>query len=294
MPGRRDFLMDYVRFGKTNVQISRIGFGGAPAGLKNYLHAFDPAKEGDKKGIMEAIHKAIELGINYFDTAPAYGDGQGEEIFGDALQGVEPGKIFLATKISVGDKDDVRGSMEASLKRLRRDSIDLIQIHGTSFSDEEVKFILRDGGMLDEIYRLKEEGLVKFIGFTSEDQNPAVYRFIQSGRFDVMQVCYNLIFQHPYDPVRKSGSLYEAKKVDMGIATMRPATSMIFRKWIEKVNPDNTFDYTGALIQFVLSNPLIEVVIIGMRSVKRVVQNIEIYNNTSGRIDIGELHHRFV
>jgi predicted aldo/keto reductase-like oxidoreductase len=286
--------MDYVRFGKTNVQVSRIGFGGAPAGLKNYLHAFDPAKEGDKKGIIEAIHKAIELGINYFDTAPAYGDGQGEEIFGDALQGVEPEKIFLATKMSVGDKDDVRGSMEASLKRLRRDSIDLIQIHGTSFSDEEVKFILRDGGMLDEIYRLKEEGLVKFIGFTSEDQNPAVYRFIQSGRFDMMQICYNLIFQHPYDPVRKSGSLYEAKKVDMGIATMRPATSMIFRKWIEKVNPDNTFDYTGALIQFVLSNPLIEVVIIGMRSVKRVVQNIEIYNNTSGRIDIGELHHRFV
>jgi predicted aldo/keto reductase-like oxidoreductase len=286
--------MDYVRFGKTNVQVSRIGFGGAPAGLKNYLHAFDPAKEGDKKGIIEAIHKAIELGINYFDTAPAYGDGQGEEIFGDALQGVEPEKIFLATKISVGDKDDVRGSMEASLKRLRRDSIDLIQIHGTSFSDEEVKFILRDGGMLDEIYRLKEEGLVKFIGFTSEDQNPAVYRFIQSGRFDMMQICYNLIFQHPYDPVRKSGSLYEAKKVDMGIATMRPATSMIFRKWIEKVNPDNTFDYTGALIQFVLSNPLIEVVIIGMRSVKRVVQNIEIYNNTSGRIDIDDLHNRFV
>lgn len=286
--------MDYVRFGKTNVQVSRIGFGGAPAGLKNYLHAFDPAKEGDRKGIIEAIHKAIELGINYFDTAPAYGDGQGEEIFGDALQGVEPEKIFLATKMSVGDKDDVRGSMEASLKRLRRDSIDLIQIHGTSFSDEEIKFILRDGGMLDEIYRLKEEGLVKFIGFTSEDQNPAVYRFIQSGRFDMMQICYNLIFQHPYDPVRKSGSLYEAKKVDMGIATMRPATSMIFRKWIEKVNPDNTFDYTGALVQFVLSNPLIDVVLIGMRNAERVVQNIAIYNNTSGRIDIDDLHHRFV
>jgi predicted aldo/keto reductase-like oxidoreductase len=148
--------------------------------------------------------------------------------------------------------------------------------------------------MLDEMYRLKEEGLVKFIGFTSEDQNPAVYRFIRSRRFDVMQMCYNLIFQHPYDPVRKSGSLYEAKKVDMGIATMRATTSMIFRKWIEKVNPNNTFDYTGALVQFVLSNPFIDVVLIGMRSTKRVLQNIEIYNNTSGRIDIDDLHNRFV
>jgi len=75
---------------------------------------------------------------------------------------------------------------------------------------------------------------------------------------------------------------------------MRPATSMIFRKWIEKVNPNSTFDYTAALVQFVLSNPLIDVVLIGMRSVKRVSQNIEIYNNTSGRMDIDELHHRFV
>jgi len=286
--------MEYVRLGKTNAKVSKIGFGGAPAGMKNYLHAFDPAKKEDRKGIIEAIHTAIELGINYFDTAPAYGDGQGEEIFGEALQGVDPGKIFLATKMNIGDKEHVRGSMEASLKRLKRDSIDLMQIHGTSYSEEEADFVLKEGGMLDEMYRLGEEGLVKFIGFTSEDQNPAVYRFIRSRRFDMMQICYNLIFQHPYDPVRKSGSLYEAEKVDMGVATMRSTTSMIFRKWIEKVNPNNTFDYTGALVQFVLSNPLIDVVLIGMRSVKRVVQNIEIYNNTSGRIDIDDLHNRFV
>lgn len=286
--------MEYVRLGKTDVKVSKIGFGGAPAGLKNYLHGFDPAKEEDRKPVIEAIHKAAELGINYFDTAPAYGDGQGEEIFGEALQGVEPEKIFLATKMSVGDKDHVRASMEASLKKLKRDSIDLIQIHGTSYSDEEADFTLKDGGMLDEMHQLKDEGLVRFIGFTSEDQNPALYRFIRSGRFDMMQICYNLIFQHPYDPVRKSGSIYEAKEMDMGIATMRPTTSMIFRKWIEKVNPNNTFDYTGGLIQFVLSNPLIDVVLIGMRNTKRVVQNVEIYNNTSGRVVIDDLHNRFV
>jgi len=286
--------MEYVRLGKTNAKVSKIGFGGAPAGMKNYLHAFDPTKEGDRRGIVEAIHKAVELGINYFDTAPAYGDGQGEEIFGEALQGIDSGKIFLATKMSVGDKDHVRRSMDASLKRLRRNSIDLIQIHGTSYSDEEVDSVLKGDGMIDGMCRLRDEGLVKWIGFTSEDQNPAMYRLVRSGRFDMMQTCYNFIFQHPYDPVRKSGGIYEAKKMDMGITTMRPATSMIFQKWIQKVNPNNTFDYTGPLLQFVLSNPLIDVVLIGMRSVKRVLQNVEIYNNTSGRTDIDELHHRFV
>jgi len=69
---------------------------------------------------------------------------------------------------------------------------------------------------------------------------------------------------------------------------------MIFRKWIEKANPNNTFDYTGALIQFVLSNPLIDVVLIGMRSPERVLKNIKIYMDTSGRIDIDDLHNRFV
>jgi hypothetical protein len=286
--------MENVRLGKTNAKVSKIGFGGAPAGMKNYLHAFDPIKEEDRKEVIKAIHKAVELGINYFDTAPAYGEGHGEEVFGEALQGVDPKKIFLATKMSAGDKDHIRRSMEASLKRLRRNSIDLIQIHGTSYSDEEADLVLKKGGMIDEMFRLRDEGLVKFIGFTSEDQNPAMYRLIRSGKFEVMQTCYNFIFQHPYDPVRKSGSIYEAKKMDMGITTMRPATSVIFQKWIQKVNPNNTFDYTGALIQFVLSNPLIDVVLIGMRSVKRVLQNIEIYNNTSGRMNIDDLHHRFV
>jgi aryl-alcohol dehydrogenase-like predicted oxidoreductase len=284
--------MEYVRLGRTNLMVSKIGFGGAPAGIKNYLAMHDPSKKDDTKPIIEAIHEAIECGINFYDTAPAYGDGQGEKIFGEAFQGIDPEKICVATKIGINDIDNVRGSVESSLKRLKRDSIDLIQIHGEYISDEDADFILKDGGTIDEMYRLKEEGLIKFIGFTSEDQDPPMHRMIQSNRFDVLQTCYNFIFQHPCDPVRKSGSLYEAKKLDMGTITMRSATSMIFQKWIQKVNPNNTFDYTEALIQFVLSNPLVDVVLIGMRNTEEVMRNIELVKNTSGRIDLDDLHKR--
>lgn len=286
--------MEFVRLGRTDLKISKIGFGGAPVGIKNYLTKHDPSKKDDVKPFIEAVHKAIECDINFFDTAPAYGDGQGEIILGEALQGIESEKFFVATKIGIKDIDNVRGSVEASLKRLKRDSIDLMQIHGEHILDEDADYILKDGGTLDAMYRLKEEGLVKFIGFSSEDQDPPMHRMIQSGRFDVIQTCYNFIFQHPCDPVRKSGSLYEAKKLDMGIITMRSATSMIFQKWIQKVNPDNTFDYTGVLIQFVLSNPLVDVVLIGMRNTSEVIRNLELLNNTSGRIDIDDLHNRFV
>lgn len=80
----------------------------------------------------------------------------------------------------------------------------------------------------------------------------------------------------------------------MGIATMRAPTSGIFQKWIRMVNPENTFDYTRALIQFVLSNPYVDVALVGMRTVERVIENVDICNDKKGRIDLNELHERYV
>lgn len=286
--------MEYVRFGRTGFMASRIGYGGATAGLKNYLSTFDPHNKEDRRKIIESIEKALELGINYFDTAPGYGDGQSEEMFGEALEGVNPDAIFLATKANFCSREHLCRSVEASLKRLKRDRVDLLQIHGDSYTYAVADDILRPGGMLEAMLELKNEGLIKYLGFTSEDNNPAVYRFIQCGSFDMLQLCYNFIFQHPYEPSRPFGSFYEAEKMDMGIATMRAPTSGTFQRWIEMVNPQNTFDYTRGLIQFVLSNPLVDVALIGMRSAERVKQNVEICNDLAGRIDISKVHTRYV
>lgn len=282
--------MEYIEFGKTGRKVSRLGFGGAPAGLKNYLHAYDPQEKSQRKRVVDAIETALQAGVNYFDTAPGYGDGQSEEMFGEALQGVKSDAIFLATKVGrVSKKGDLRASIEKSLVRLKRDSIDLIQLHGTSYDDQKAETILQDGGLQDEMLDAKKEGLVKFIGFTTEDNNRAVYDFMDTGKFDALQICYNLFFQHPYDPVRPFGTLFEADKKGMGISVMRPTTSGLFQKWIAEVNPGNTFDYTSALIQFAFSNPLVDVVLVGMRSSERVLQNVEICNDLQGRIDIKKM-----
>lgn len=286
--------MQYTELGKTGRRVSRIGFGGAPAGLTNYLHAYDPRVGAEREDVIAAIRKAWELGINYFDTAPGYGDGQSESIFGEALQGIPSQELFIATKVPVWGGVDVRRSVEESLKRLGRDYLDLIQIHGTSYSPEEMEKVLQGGGIAEQMARLKDEGLVRHIGFTSEDQNVELYTLIRSGLFDVMQMCYNLIYQHPCDPSRKSGSLYEAEKEGLGIVTMRAATSMIFQKWVRLVNPDNTFDYSAALIQFVLSNPLVDVVLTGMRSPDIVMENVQLCDELSGRIDLESLHNRYI
>jgi aryl-alcohol dehydrogenase-like predicted oxidoreductase len=77
--------MEYVTLGKTGERVSKIAFGGATAGIPNYIKKFDAEKKEDREPVIEAIRYAYEQGINYFDTAYSYGDGAAERIFGEAL-----------------------------------------------------------------------------------------------------------------------------------------------------------------------------------------------------------------
>ena len=286
--------MEYVQFGKTGATVSRLGFGGAALGIKNYIRPYDPAAEESRESAHKALEAAVELGITYFDTAPAYGDGVSETVFGDVLGTLEPGRVFLATTCVPTDYNGVMRSIEGSLKRLRRDYVDLLQIHGGTYTDERARNILAPQGMAEAMEKLKAEGVVRFIGFTSEDNNRATFDFIECGCFDAVQLCYNFTFQHPYEPTRPFGSLLAAEKQGLGIAGMRAPTSGVFQRWMKMVRPDDDFDYGPALLQLVFSNPLVDVVLAGMRSPERVRQNVAIANNVAGRIDLNLLHRRSV
>jgi aryl-alcohol dehydrogenase-like predicted oxidoreductase len=300
VPGKRggkngkDAVMEYVQFGKTGVSVSRLGFGGAALGIRNYVRPYEAGAAESRQEACRALETALELGVTYFDTAPAYGNGLSETIFGEALGGVDPGKIFLATKCVPTDYDGVLRSIEGSLTRLRRDYVDLLQIHGGTYTDERARQILGPHGMAEAMEKLKAQGLVRFIGFTSEDNNRAVFDFIECGRFDAAQLCYNFLFQHPYEPSRPFGSLLAAEKQGLGIAGMRASTSGTFQRWIKMIRADDDFDYGPALIQFVLSNPLVDVALVGMRDAERVRQNVAIANDMAGRIDLSALHRRGV
>jgi aryl-alcohol dehydrogenase-like predicted oxidoreductase len=279
--------------GETSFVPSRLGFGGAAIGLRNYIGAYDAGSDAAIATAVAAIRSAVKLGITYFDTAPSYGEGLSERIIGEALEHV-PETVFLATKVWPGVPGGVRASLEYSLKNLRRSSVDLLQIHGESYSRETVDHIIRPGGLLEDLEALKDEGVVRKIGFTVEDMNEGTYRLIDTGRFDAVQLMYNFLLQHPYEPSRPFGALFEAKKRDMMTITMRTATSGIFQRWLQMVNPDNSFDYTPALIQFVLSNKLVDVALIGMRTASEVESCVEIWQNEGGRIDIDRLWNRFL
>jgi len=285
--------MEYVTFGNTGRKVSRLGFGGAVLGLKNYLHEFDPLDTVHRADCIKAIHRALALGVNFFDTAPGYGDGESEAILGEALKGHDFSKLFIASKIGPNFEKGTAGQViEASLKRLGAPVLDLVQLHGTSYSREQAREIL--GWRMDELMELKGQGLIRHIGFTTEDNNPAVYDFIEDGRFSMIQMCYNLFFQHPHDYARPFGSLIEADKAGMGISIMRPTTSGLFQKWMKTVDPGNVRDYTPDLLRFAFSDPLVDVVLVGMRKASRVEQNVEICNDIENRINIGDLYKYYV
>ncbi len=287
--------MHYRRLGRTGLQVSEVGYGGAPAGLRNYIDTWEPDSEAAAEAIERTIHRAIDLGITYFDTAPSYGQGRSEELFGRGLRGKRD-RVIIATKLQGNDADAVRRSVEQSLTRLGIEQIDVLQIHGGWYTGEQVRDILKPGGVLAGMQTARDEGLVRHLGFTSEGANGAASELIATDAFDVLQICYNVIFQHPYEPSRHAGVIFEAAERDMGVIAMRPLTSGIFQRWLAMVAAEATaqVDWHRALLAFVLSNPFLSSAIVGMRSPEEVAANVAASEDRSLRIDLDALHERYV
>src|SRR5215510_12967050 len=105
-----------------------------------------------RRTAVATMHRALERGSTYVNTAPSYGDGNSENIFGEALQGRRDA-VCLATKCPwAGNAESVTRSIEASLERLRTDQVDVMQFHGGTFTSEDVQHILH-GGPLDALQR---------------------------------------------------------------------------------------------------------------------------------------------
>ena len=189
--------MKYRDFGSTGLQISEIVFGaGAVGGL-----VFRP----DRQTRLEAVHQALEYGINWIDTAPSYGDGQSEENLGWILKELSANP-HVSTKVRVGPEnlDDISGeierSLEASLKRLQRDCVDLIQLHTAVTRKREalrgsitIEDVLGDNGVVAGCEKSRQRGLVRFFGFTGFGDTDCLHELIKSGLFHSVQAYYNLL-----------------------------------------------------------------------------------------------------
>tara|TARA_B100000614_G_scaffold219210_1_gene205303 strand:- start:67 stop:1047 length:981 start_codon:yes stop_codon:yes gene_type:complete len=185
--------MEKRLFGRTGLEISLLTFGcGAVGGLMT---------KGTSRDQDRAVDWARDNGINHFDTAPSYGDTVSESNLGRAL-GQNRSDIIVSTKIgfSKDELEDIQGatqkSLEASLKRLRQDYVDIFQLHNTlddtSAPDSiSVHQVIND--VLPVFIKLREKGIVRYLGFTAKGKTESLHALVETGEFDSSQVFYNLL-----------------------------------------------------------------------------------------------------
>ncbi len=184
--------MQYRTLGKTGLKISEIVFGGGFVG--GIL--IDP--DDDVK--REAVRRAMAGGVNWIDTAASYGQGRSEENLGWILPELEI-QPHVSTKVGLDAErlDDIPGQIEASLhaslKRLNKNSVTLLQLHNQLGSTVGGRTLLPIHALkaADALEQMRAQGLTQFIGFTALGEGAACTEVVNSGRFDTAQVYYNLL-----------------------------------------------------------------------------------------------------
>jgi aryl-alcohol dehydrogenase-like predicted oxidoreductase len=185
--------VEYQPLGRTALRISRLGFGcGNIGGLMVRGTAADQER---------AVARAVELGITYFDTAPMYGDGESETNLGRVLSVLRP-DIVLATKAPADPQlrgrlgAAIAASVETSLRRLRRERVDVLQLH-TAVTLAGGNGTLDVAAVVDEVIpafeALRAAGKIGFYGFSGTGEAAALPPLIDTGSFDVFQVIYNIL-----------------------------------------------------------------------------------------------------
>src|SRR5712691_409682 len=185
--------MESRSLGKTGLTVSTLGFGcGNVGGL---IIRGTPAER--ERGVA----RAMELGVNYFDTAPSYGDGESERNLGQVLKALKA-QVHVGTKFRLDPRDlaDIPGaiarSLDESLRRLGMERVDLFQLHNR-IEPARGSGALSLGDVLGEVVptvqKLRQQGKVGFCGITALGETAALHRAIDAGALDTAQVCYNLL-----------------------------------------------------------------------------------------------------
>ncbi|MBI5292582.1 MAG: aldo/keto reductase [Chloroflexi bacterium] len=293
--------MHYRTFGRTGWQVSDIGYG--MWGMGGWTGSDDAES-------MQSLHRAVELGCNFYDTAWAYGAGHSEKLLGQLVRAHPDRRLYTATKIPPKNSkwparaeytldetfppDHIRRYTELSLRNLGLDSVDLTQFH-----------VWDDGWAQDERWQtavadLKREGLIKAFGISVNRWEPEnAIRALRTGLIDSAQVIYNIFDQNPEDelfPVCRELNVAVIARVPFDEGTLT-GTLTLDSKWPEGdwrndyFVPENlkaSVERAEALrplipagmtmpemaLQFILNNPDVSTIIPGMRKPHHVSSNI--------------------
>ncbi len=286
--------MQYRTLGRTGLRISEVGFGAMTIGGEIFGAT-------DDQESLRALHRAIDLGINFIDTADAYGRGHSEELLAQVLK-TRRNEVILATKggnqftVRQGlrnfDPDYITSALEQSLKRLQIETIDLYQLHNPSPE------VMRRGDIFDRLDRFKREGKIRFYGVSLEKTADGIVA-IETGKPDTLQVVYNILHQDPEEQLfplaqKEHIGIIARVPLERGVLSGRFKSTAEFaqRDWRRGVFPDEALTQANAAVEqlqflvkgevpnlaqaalrFVLCHPAVSTMIPGIRTVKQAEDN---------------------
>lgn len=251
--------MRYRTFGKTGREVSVLGFGGM-----RFTEDDDEA--------LATVRRAVELGINYIDTAPGYCNDRSEDLIGRALEGIRD-KVFLSTKSHISrdaTASEVRKRIETSLEWFRSERIEFYQMWNIQ-TWEQFEKVIATGGPYEGAQKAKEESLISHICFTTHAPGDVIRRVIESGLFEGVTMGYNVINA----PFRREG-IDAAREAGIGAVSMNSLAGGLIprgRDFFSKASDDAGSVIATALRHNIVT-PGLTIALSGMGTVAQVEENV--------------------
>ena len=272
--------MEYRVFGETGLKVSTLSLGTVSLGIPYGIQIAGNFGTPDPASSIRLLRQAADAGINLFDTAPSYGDS--EKIIGEALSGRSD--LYVATKVSPpnqktrGERQEaVFSSLQASLRNLRREVLDIVQIHNARAED-----ILR-GELLEFLVLAKEKGLVRFLGASVYDEE-AAKQAVNSPHLSVLQLAFSLLDQRASRSVfslasSRNTAILARSALLKGVLSFKamalPDQLSVLKLAAEKVRRELDCDWEdlpGLALRFCLFHENISSVLIGARTISELEQ----------------------
>jgi aryl-alcohol dehydrogenase-like predicted oxidoreductase len=216
-PPGGDQTMPVRRLGRTGVEVSLMGIGGAHLGVPS------------EKDAIRIVHEAMDHGVTFLDNCWDYGAGECERRMGKALRGAYRDKAFLMTKLDGRTAAAAAEQLEQSLRRLETDHVDLLQIHEV-IRDSDPARVFAAGGAIEAFIRAREAGKTRFIGFTGH-KSPAIHLAMlemagrHGFRFDTVQMPVNVMDAQYGDESFERRVLPVLLREEIGVLGMKPLGS---------------------------------------------------------------------
>ena len=249
--------------GRTEVEVSRLGLG----------CAWFQRKHVGPEDVRKVLYRALELGVDYFDVAPNYGNaetGFSEEKMGPTIKDIRE-RVFLVTKTEEPTYEGTWQLLRQSMKRLQTDHFDLVHLHNFGHEPRfpDIEFALSDKGALGALREAKKNGIVRFIGASGHLHPSRFHDVLDTGEIDVLMNAVNFVVQHTYDFENKLWA--RARRENIGLVAMKVLGGAGGGRQGFRL-PKNQYENA---IRYALSIPSIACAVIGIENIPELEQAAE-------------------